>query len=144
MVRPGLNKFLTELSNHYEIVIYTAGLQDYADWIINQIDRKKRINHRLYRQHTQREEHYAVKDLRLIGRDLAKTIIVDNIKENYMYTTPDNGLEITSWYDDLDDNELDKYQMFLKEIATQKEQDVRVVISQYRHKMDEYVWSRNT
>lgn len=35
MVRPGLNKFLTELSNYYEIVIYTAGLQDYADWIIN-------------------------------------------------------------------------------------------------------------
>lgn len=49
MVRPGLNKFLTELSLHYEIVIYTAGLKDYADWIINQIDRKRTISHRLYR-----------------------------------------------------------------------------------------------
>lgn len=54
MVRPGLNKFLTELSQYYEIVIYTAGLKEYADWIINQIDRKKTISHRLYRQHTQR------------------------------------------------------------------------------------------
>lgn len=35
MIRPGLNKFLTELSNYYEIVIYTAGLQEYADWIVN-------------------------------------------------------------------------------------------------------------
>ena len=35
MVRPGLNKFLTELSQHYEIVIFTAALQDYADWILN-------------------------------------------------------------------------------------------------------------
>lgn len=38
LVRPGLNKFLTELSPFYEIVIFTAALQDYADWIINQID----------------------------------------------------------------------------------------------------------
>jgi CTD small phosphatase-like protein 2 len=41
MVRPGLNKFLSELSNHFEIVIFTAALADYADWILNSIDRKK-------------------------------------------------------------------------------------------------------
>lgn len=35
MVRPGLNKFLTEMSQIFEIVIFTAALQDYADWILN-------------------------------------------------------------------------------------------------------------
>ena len=35
MVRPGVHKFLTELSNYYEIVVFTAALQDYADWILN-------------------------------------------------------------------------------------------------------------
>ena len=49
MVRPGVNKFLTELSQYFEIVIYTAALKDYADWILNSIDRKKVISHRLYR-----------------------------------------------------------------------------------------------
>lgn len=53
----------------------------------------------------------------LIGRDLSKTIIIDNIGENFLYTNPDNGLEIISWYDDLDDKELDKYISFLSEIA---------------------------
>jgi TFIIF-interacting CTD phosphatase-like protein len=34
-----------------------------------------------------------------------------------MQTTPDNGLEIVSWYDDLDDRELEKLIPFLKEIV---------------------------
>jgi CTD small phosphatase-like protein 2 len=38
MVRPGLNKFLTELSQYYELVVFTAALSDYADWILNQVD----------------------------------------------------------------------------------------------------------
>jgi len=35
MVRPGLNQFLSELSQYYELVIFTAALQDYADWILD-------------------------------------------------------------------------------------------------------------
>jgi CTD small phosphatase-like protein 2 len=49
MVRPYCNRFLSELSNYYEIVIFTAAMQDYADWIINGIDNRKNISHRLYR-----------------------------------------------------------------------------------------------
>ena len=49
MVRPFCNKFLTALSEHYEIVIFTAAMQDYADWIVNGIDQRRIIKHRLYR-----------------------------------------------------------------------------------------------
>jgi CTD small phosphatase-like protein 2 len=35
MVRPGVAKFLQELSQYYEIVVFTAALQEYADWILN-------------------------------------------------------------------------------------------------------------
>ena len=35
MIRPGCNKFLKELSNHFEIVIFTAAMPDYADWILD-------------------------------------------------------------------------------------------------------------
>jgi len=38
MVRPFCNKFLNELSSHFELVIFTAALQDYADWIVDGID----------------------------------------------------------------------------------------------------------
>ncbi len=49
MIRPGCNKFLKELSQLYEIVIFTAAMPDYADWILNQIDEMGYISHRLYR-----------------------------------------------------------------------------------------------
>lgn len=35
LIRPGLNKFLTQLYPYFEIVIYTAALEDYANWILN-------------------------------------------------------------------------------------------------------------
>ena len=36
-IRPGVNEFLSQLSNHYEIMIFTAAMQDYADWAISHI-----------------------------------------------------------------------------------------------------------
>jgi len=54
MVRPYCNKFLSELSKYFEIVIFTAAMQDYADWIVDGIDHRGNIKHRLYRQHCKR------------------------------------------------------------------------------------------
>ena len=51
MVRPHCHKFLTELSQYFEIVIFTAAMQSYADWILDGIDPCGNISHRLYRQH---------------------------------------------------------------------------------------------
>lgn len=47
-VRPGCQDFLKHLSAHFEIVIFTASVQEYADWIIDQIDTEGHITHRLY------------------------------------------------------------------------------------------------
>ena len=38
LVRPFCVEFLAELSQYYEIVVFTAGVQEYADWVIDQID----------------------------------------------------------------------------------------------------------
>ena len=70
--------------------------------------------------------------MRLIGRDIKKTIIIDNLKENYISTCPDNGIEIKSWYgEDLDDTELLKLIPILKSIVENEEKDVRKVIKKY-------------
>jgi TFIIF-interacting CTD phosphatase-like protein len=42
------------------------------------------ITHRLYRQHTIPCEEYAIKDITKLGRNTAKTIIVDNIEDNFI------------------------------------------------------------
>ena len=67
-----------------------------------------------------------------MGRDLQKTLIIDNLKDNYINSCPNNGIEIKSWYgDDLSDCELLKLIPFLKAIATNDEKDVRKVIKMY-------------
>lgn len=40
-----------------------------------------------------------------MGRDLNRTIIVDNITENFLLH-PENGISIKSWYDDPFDDAL--------------------------------------
>ena len=149
MVRPYTNKFLTELAQFYEIVIFTAAMQDYADWIVDGIDHRMIVTHRLYRQHCIRDipetegeveqGFMSTKDLRLLGRDINKTIIIDNLRENFWTTCPNNGIEILSWYgDDLDDTELLKLIPVLKTIAINGEKDVRKVIKHYRHDLPQY------
>jgi CTD small phosphatase-like protein 2 len=83
LIRPGARDFLEKMCLEYEIVIFTAALQDYADWVLDQLDTGNWISHRLYRQHTRKESHVYVKDLSLLGRDLARTVIVDNVALNF-------------------------------------------------------------
>ena len=55
---------------------------------MDNIDRNKKITHRLYRQHTTPHYDYAIKDLKNLGRNLTRTIIIDNMAENFNSTTP--------------------------------------------------------
>jgi hypothetical protein len=68
------------------------------------------------------------KDLKNLGRDLERTIIIDNLAENFLYTTPDNGIWVESWYDDMEDTVLELLIPFLKEIVKRKVPDVRKLL----------------
>jgi len=101
----------------YEIVIFTAATQDYANWVIDQIDPDNLIHHRLYRQHSLPWGPIFVKDLSRIGRDLERTIIIDNVQENFMLQ-PHNGIFIFPWYDDPHDTALFGLTPLLDELIT--------------------------
>jgi CTD small phosphatase-like protein 2 len=80
-LRQHLEEALSYLSTMYEICVFTAGEQDYADTILNFIDeRREIIKHRLYRQHCVRPEvGVYVKDLDIIAdRDMKNMMLVDN------------------------------------------------------------------
>lgn len=92
------------MARHYEIVIFTAAVKQYADTILDSLEAKRqpRIAYRLYREHTRLEDFVSIKDLSLLNRDLSKTIIVDNIASNFKLQ-PRNGIAISTWTGEEDD-----------------------------------------
>ncbi|EGR34848.1 hypothetical protein IMG5_000760 [Ichthyophthirius multifiliis] len=143
--RPYLQEFLNDLSKFYELIIFTAGIKEYADQTVTEFDKNKLIQHKLYRQHCQIQGLVYIKDLSRVGRDLKKTIILDNNHHNFQQQ-PDNAIFVKSWFDDKEDDEL----LFLKkiliskifiqyyqlkniiEIAESKTKDVRKSLQKYR------------
>ena len=102
--RPFLSEFLSGVVNYYELIVFTAATQDYADPIINAIEQKgTKFDHRLYRIHTRILNNVFVKDLSSLGRDMSRIIIVDNMEQNYKLQ-PDNGITIRPfWGKDIND-----------------------------------------
>lgn len=89
------------------------------------MDVENLITHRLYRQHvTVVDQVHIIKDLSNLGRDLGRTIILDNTQSNYAYQ-PENGLNIKSWFDDRADRELARLIPLLKYVAQSSCEDVR-------------------
>ena len=147
--RPYLFHFLNAVSEYYELIIFTAGLKEYAKIVLDLIENrmgKKIFDYRLYREHTEpNDEGIFIKDLSKIGRNLQKIIIVDNTKENYELQN-DNGIEIKSYYgfdskkmDLMEDNiildndkcllELEK---ILIKIAEEKAKNLCLILKKYQ------------
>jgi Dullard-like phosphatase family protein len=130
-VRPFVDRFLQQLSTHYEIVIFTASVRDYADHIIDQIDEGNWITHRLYREHTTRQGEIYFKDLRRLGRDLSKTIIVDNNSDNFALQ-PSNGILIPSFTGDHGDFTLvGMAQRLAQMVSHNRPADIRHLLADY-------------
>ena len=66
------------------MIIFTASLEKYADFILDIIDSKKLVSYKLYRKHTVPYGNTYVNDLSKIGSDLDKIIIIDNFSNNFI------------------------------------------------------------
>jgi len=127
--RPGVDSFMHQLSEYYEIVIYTASLSKYADPLLDKLDIHKVIKKRLFRENCVLHDGHYVKDLSLLNRDIKNTIIVDNSPASYKFH-PENAIDCSSFFDDPNDNELWIIGKFLTTIRSCD--DVRALCRNWR------------
>ena len=130
-LRPGLIEFFDSIRPYYEIIVFSSSNKKYTDLIINSIDDKKKyIDHRLWRDHCTIISNDFVKDISRIGRPINKTVIVDNIPQNFRLHK-ENGIYIKSFYGD---NSNDKILFSLNKILINialNEGDIREGIKKY-------------
>lgn len=112
--RPGLDKFLKNMAEHFQIVVFTASDRAYARAVLNQIDPDHHVCKLLCRESCSfTKSGNVVKDLRLFhGKQLQNIVLVDNSSKCF-YPQVDNGIPILSYFDDSRDCELEDLGQFL-------------------------------
>ena len=136
-IRPGLEIFLEIIKEFYEIIIFTVGTREYANIILDLIEKKNKIKYfdgRLYREHATKIGNKYIKDLSKIGRDLSRTLIVDNNPHSFKFQH-ENGILISSYFGEKNnDRALIELQKVLIKIYKEKG-DVRELITKYKEEI---------
>ncbi|KAI5152476.1 carboxy-terminal domain RNA polymerase II polypeptide A small phosphatase [Enteropsectra breve] len=111
--RPFLAEFLHEMSKHFVLVVFTAGVRDYGIQVLKNIDRNRTVSilfdRNLCTQLGTNSKNYPIytKDLRTLGFNMAKTVIVDDSAVSFTQN-PENAVGITQFYGQENDTALQK------------------------------------
>ncbi|KAI0851327.1 NLI interacting factor-like phosphatase-domain-containing protein [Daldinia vernicosa] len=104
--RPHCDEFLRKVCKWFNLVVFTASVQEYADPVIDWLESERKFfSGRYYRQHCTFRHGAFIKDLSSIEPDLSKVIILDNSPLSYMFHQ-DNAIPIQGWINDPTDNDL--------------------------------------
>ena len=133
ILRNGLFSFLSTIKPFFELILFSIDSQDVSYPIINMIENdKKYFDYKFYKDHCVLYKKNLIKDLTLIGRDLSKIIIVDN-NETCFELNKENGIKISSFYGDNNDNKLFELKNILKEIYFKNYNDVRLALKEFHN-----------
>ncbi|GER24567.1 CTD small phosphatase-like protein [Striga asiatica] len=125
--RPHLMTFLQRVAEMFEIVVFTASQSIYAKQLLDILDPDgKVISRRAYRESCTVSEGTYVKDLTILGVDLAKVAIIDNSPQVFRLQV-NNGIPIKSWFNDPSDTALISLLPFLETLVDTD--DVRPIIA---------------
>ncbi|TPX14000.1 uncharacterized protein E0L32_005700 [Thyridium curvatum] len=104
--RPFCDDFLRRVCKWYNLVVFTASVQEYADPVIDWLESERKFfSRRYYRQHCTYRAGAFIKDLSSVEPDLSKVMILDNSPLSYMFHQ-DNAIPIQGWINDPTDYDL--------------------------------------
>ncbi|XP_029286438.1 CTD small phosphatase-like protein 2-B isoform X2 [Cottoperca gobio] len=117
ILRPHVKEFLQSMAKIYELFVYTCAKKEYAEKILDILDpQRKLFRHRLYQEDCACVLGHYIKDLGALGRDLAKTVVLDNAPHTYPYHLM-NTIPIKSWSGESEDRELQKLVPYMEKMS---------------------------
>mmetsp|Transcript_38849 Transcript_38849/g.93921 ORF Transcript_38849/g.93921 Transcript_38849/m.93921 type:complete len:416 (-) Transcript_38849:43-1290(-) len=131
--RPGVDKFLMDMAQYYEIVLYSPSIDGVADPVVTNLDKNGCIMHRLYREATHYKNGIHVKDIRSLNRNINRIVVLDDDPEEVAFN-PENLIKVKPYEDptDREDNTLERITPFLIEIARENYNDIPGLLRQYQ------------
>lgn len=125
--RPHCDDFLRRVCKWFNLVVFTASVQEYADPVIDWLESERKFfSARYYRQHCTFRHGAFIKDLSAVEPDLSKVMILDNSPLSYMFHQ-DNAIPIQGWINDPTDNDLQHLIPFFE--GLQYVSDVRALLA---------------
>ncbi|KAG5553570.1 hypothetical protein RHGRI_011451 [Rhododendron griersonianum] len=138
--RPGVEAFLEHLGQFYEIVVYSDQLNVYVDSILERLDAKGSIRHRLSRTKTNYRDGKHYRDFSKLNRDPSIILYVSgHALESSLQ--PENSVPVKPWKLEADDTALVDLIPFLEYVARHPPADIRPVLASYqgRHIATEFI-----
>lgn len=131
--RPGVDKFLYDMAQYYEIVLYSPSVDGIADPVVTSLDKDGCIMHRLYRDATWYRNGVHCKDLNRLNRNVRRMIVLDDDPAE-VAMNPENMIRVKPYTDpnDRTDNTLARIAPFLIEIVREGYDDFPALLQQYQ------------
>ena len=103
-IRPGAFQFIEEIRKYYEIILFSEADKEYIDIILEPIINQRYLyDYLLCRDYISIEGNNFLKDLDKIGTPLDKTVIIDNMPQNFR-KHKENAIYIKSFFGEESDD----------------------------------------
>lgn len=114
-IRPKAVEFLEFASKHFKLILFTAAEAKYAKIVLTECNMLKYFAHILAREYTIVIKNFNLKDLSIFnGSEKLNCLLLDNNIFSIASSLP-QGILISSFYNDPEDEELDEIKKYLEE-----------------------------
>lgn len=124
----------TAFFSGFELMIWSSGSSHMDEQNVADLDAQQIFRTRLYRDQTSVKGFGMVKDLKLLGRNLNRVIVIDHDPSSVYQQ--ENVIQVTPFKDSLDDTELSRIAEFLANINRYNVHDVRPYIQKFNENPD--------
>ena len=145
-IRPYLLEWIKLVKQYYQVVLFTASTQEYADSVLDHIDPDRSLfKTRLYRTSwLETEDEVYIKDLRIFEDQwkLKDIVLIDNSAHSFGLQL-NNGIPILSYYNGKSDKELAEVAKLLQHLFFKDDVRVKLRSMFWIQKLKQYGFNDN-